>query len=134
MHYIYIYIYTYTYMYTFNLIEDLWTSNFLMDVGVSRTKVDARTYLHKLPAYTCNTPSPCGQPPIVSSSYLLTHGIHMEYTWNTHGIHMEYTWNTHGIHILLLLLPGSPGLAWDQAVSSAREDVFIYIYIYGNIP
>ncbi len=30
---------------TFNLIEDLWTSNFLMDVGVSRTKVDARTYL-----------------------------------------------------------------------------------------
>ena len=32
---------------TFNLIEDLWTSNFLMDVGVSRTKVDARTYLLK---------------------------------------------------------------------------------------
>ena len=32
---------------TFSLIEDLWVSNFLMDVGVSRTNVDARTYLLK---------------------------------------------------------------------------------------
>ena len=32
-------------MYTFNLIKHLWISNFLMDVGVSRTKVDARAYL-----------------------------------------------------------------------------------------
>ena len=29
---------------TFNLIENLWISKFLMDVGVSRTKVDAHTY------------------------------------------------------------------------------------------
>ena len=42
--YIYIYICTYIYIYTFNLIENLWISNFLMDVGVGRTKVDARTY------------------------------------------------------------------------------------------
>ena len=27
------------YIYTFNLIDDLWISNLLMDVGVSRTKL-----------------------------------------------------------------------------------------------
>ena len=43
---------------TFNLIEDLWTSNFLMDVGGSRTKVDARTYLLKqVAAYRPPQPS-----------------------------------------------------------------------------
>ena len=29
----------YIYIYTFYLIDDLWTSNLLMDVGVSRTKL-----------------------------------------------------------------------------------------------
>ena len=38
------YIYIYIYVYTFNLIEDLWISNFLMYVGFPRTKVDASTY------------------------------------------------------------------------------------------
>ena len=45
--YIYIYIYTYVsvyvyiyiYIYTFYLIDDLWISNLLMGVGVSRTKL-----------------------------------------------------------------------------------------------
>ena len=39
--YIYIYIHTcvYTYIDTFYLIDDLWISNLLMDVGVSRTKL-----------------------------------------------------------------------------------------------
>ena len=36
---------------TFNLIEDLWIANLLMDVGVSRTKVDARIYPLKLGSY-----------------------------------------------------------------------------------
>ena len=40
-------------MYTFNLIEDLWISNFLMDIGVSRTKVDARTYPLKQGSCAC---------------------------------------------------------------------------------
>ena len=47
------YIYIYIYMYTFNLIEDLWISNFLMDIGVSRTKVDARTYPLKQGSCAC---------------------------------------------------------------------------------
>ena len=56
----------YIYIYTFNLIEDLWTSNFLMDVGVSRTKVDARTYLHKqVAAY--RPPQPSGAVALVQS-------------------------------------------------------------------
>ena len=37
--YIYIYVYVYIYIYTFYLIDDLWISNLLMDVGVSRTKL-----------------------------------------------------------------------------------------------
>ena len=63
--YIYIYIYIYIYTYTFNLIGDLWISNLLMDVGVSRTKVDARTYPLKQgscvsspPALRCNSLGP----------------------------------------------------------------------------
>ena len=68
--YIYTCIYIYIYIYTFNMIEDLWMSNFLMDVGVSRTRVDARTYPLKLgscvsspSALRCNrlgtTKAPC---------------------------------------------------------------------------
>ena len=36
---IYVCIYIYIYIYTFYLIDDLWISNLLMDVGVSRTKL-----------------------------------------------------------------------------------------------
>ena len=34
-----IHMYTYVYIYAFYLIDDLWISNLLMDVGVSRTKL-----------------------------------------------------------------------------------------------
>ena len=37
--YVCMYIYIYIYIYTFYLIDDLWISNLLMDVGVSRTKL-----------------------------------------------------------------------------------------------
>ena len=37
------------------MIEDLWISNFLMDVGVSRTNVDARIYPLKLGSCVSST-------------------------------------------------------------------------------
>ena len=37
--YIYIYIYVYVYIDTFYLFGDIWISNLLMEVGVSKTKL-----------------------------------------------------------------------------------------------